>query len=1055
MDARIRLLGGFHVTVAGVAVPDAAWARRPAAALVKLLALSAARHLHREQVLEALWPGLPLDAAVPRLHKAAHYARRALGDPDSVALRHDQVQLLPDADVGVDVGEFLTSARRAVAQRDPGAAAEALTLYGGPLLPEDPYEPWVEQPRAQCDAMYTQLLRLAGRWEELADLDPADEEAQLALARQHLDSGDPRAALRRLERLEQAMERELGTTPGPVVEQLRSRMHGVLTEQAAGGSPSAPSDRGRTRLVGRRSVGDRIRARLSSADQGHGGALVLRGPAGVGKTALLDLTAALASQQGWRTCRGNAAAVEWSWPYAPVLEALRDLCRKHPALLDGLEDGYREELERALVGKELTWSGESAHQRLFVAAAELVRLAAAGRGLLLVVDDVHDADEASARLLHFLARSAEQDRVLVAAAHRPVLRPAIHASLATLTRDAEALIDVGPLDEAATRRLAAAAWPQLDDAALDDVWRFSGGVPFTALEAARARATGRQSTAIPALPAEVRLTLARCALLGMEFTTDELLLMAEGDEDAAYRWLEISTASLVVEPTPTGHRFRHPLVREAILDALAPHERVKATREVAERLARADAAPVRVAHHYVVAGAPAKAVPYVLRVVETAGALGAYRDALALVDAVVDHAALELRGGLLARRGDLLMSLGDPGALTAYQQALPHTTGTTRRLVRARLARVACISGDLDTARAALGGLDPDGDRADPAIMLARGYLAHFAGDADSAWDISSRARELLEVVDITDEHWQIVDLVVLQGLVAHQRGELFERFRAELHRSHGRDRLAVTVFDAHLCVAEYLLYGPLPYQQIIDETEQLRERARRSGALRGIAFATALIGEAALLQGNVALAENELTRAAALHRETDAPAGEAHSLQRLAEVRLLQGRVVEARQLLEQALPLARWSLVSAHLLQRIYGSLITAAPDPYAALAVVDRAEATLGTADQCIFCDVMLAVPAAIACADAGDLPRARRYLATAEESAARWEGTAWTGATLEAAAHVAAAEGHHEEAGSSLARAAGLFALAGHDHDAERCRRTVVEPVRVPAPVSPRP
>ena len=68
--------------------------------------------------------------------------------------------------------------------------------------------------------------------------------------------------------------------------------------------------------------------------------------------------------------------------------------------LDGLDDVYRLEIDRALSGRDMTWTGEttpitahvwgareSGHQRLFVAAAELIRLAATGHGLLLVVDD--------------------------------------------------------------------------------------------------------------------------------------------------------------------------------------------------------------------------------------------------------------------------------------------------------------------------------------------------------------------------------------------------------------------------------------------------------------------------------------------------------------------------------------------------------------------------------------------------------------------------------------------------------------------------------------------
>ncbi len=110
----------------------------------------------------------------------------------------------------------------------------------------------------------------------------------------------------------------------------------------------------------------------------------------------------------------------------------------------------------------------------------------------------------------------------------------------------------------------------------------------------------------------------------------------------------------------------------------------------------------------------------------------------------------------------------------------------------------------------------------------------------------------------------------------------------------------------------------------MIEEAEDLRRRAAHAGALRGVAFATALIGEAALLMGDLERADRELLEAIDLHRDVDAPAGEAHGLQRLAEVRLAQGDRAEAQRLLQRALPLARWSVVASHLLQRIYGTMI-----------------------------------------------------------------------------------------------------------------------------------
>src|SRR4051812_27087893 len=94
MPIHIRLMGRFEVVVDGVTVRPTAWQRRAAADLVKLLALAPSRTMHRERVLDALWPDVAVEEAAPRLHKAAHYARRALGHDDAVVLRADTVTLL-------------------------------------------------------------------------------------------------------------------------------------------------------------------------------------------------------------------------------------------------------------------------------------------------------------------------------------------------------------------------------------------------------------------------------------------------------------------------------------------------------------------------------------------------------------------------------------------------------------------------------------------------------------------------------------------------------------------------------------------------------------------------------------------------------------------------------------------------------------------------------------------------------------------------------------------------------------------------------------------------
>jgi ATP/maltotriose-dependent transcriptional regulator MalT len=118
----------------------------------------------------------------------------------------------------------------------------------------------------------------------------------------------------------------------------------------------------------------------------------------------------------------------------------------------------------------------------------------------------------------------------------------------------------------------------------------------------------------------------------------------------------------------------------------------------------------------------------------------------------------------------------------------------------------------------------------------------------------------------------------------------------------------------------------------------------------------------------------------------------------------------------------------------------MIRTAPDADAARAVVDVAVQSTAPDDDCTFCAVMFAVPAAIACADVGDLADARRHLQRAEHSTAQWSGTAWQAATLEARAHLTLAEGDAAAAATDLAAAAELFRQSGQPLDAARCRRS---------------
>ena len=215
----IRVLGGFEVTVDGRRVPAQAWRHRRGSDLVKLLALAPRHRLHREQVIDALWPDLLPDAGAANLRKAAHYARAALGSKEAVVLRQEQVSLWPDAEVVVDAERFQTDGESALRSADADSCAAVAGGYGGELLPDQRYEDWAEERRADLRALYLQLLRRAGLWEQVVAEESTDEPAHRALMRMYADAGNRSAGLEQYHRLREALAR-LGLQPSGETEAL-------------------------------------------------------------------------------------------------------------------------------------------------------------------------------------------------------------------------------------------------------------------------------------------------------------------------------------------------------------------------------------------------------------------------------------------------------------------------------------------------------------------------------------------------------------------------------------------------------------------------------------------------------------------------------------------------------------------------------------------------------------------------------------------------------------------------------------------------------------------
>jgi TolB-like protein/DNA-binding SARP family transcriptional activator/Tfp pilus assembly protein PilF len=130
--ARISLLGKFEVEVRGVAIPSATWRKKRAVDVLTALALAPGHALHREELIDRFWAEKDLEAGANNLHRALYEVRRAAGI--DIAMLDRGVARLAD-NVWIDVDAF----ERAAASSEPGELAQAIELYRGGLLPDDPY----------------------------------------------------------------------------------------------------------------------------------------------------------------------------------------------------------------------------------------------------------------------------------------------------------------------------------------------------------------------------------------------------------------------------------------------------------------------------------------------------------------------------------------------------------------------------------------------------------------------------------------------------------------------------------------------------------------------------------------------------------------------------------------------------------------------------------------------------------------------------------------------------------------------------------------------------
>jgi len=521
----------------------------------------------------------------------------------------------------------------------------------------------------------------------------------------------------------------------------------------------------RSTPVGRSDVIDRVRAGLAggSALPADGcGSVLVTGPAGIGKSTVLNAAAAaVAATTDLRVLRAAAAEVESGLPYLTLVDLFDGVADQE---LARLPTHLRQALDAALLrGAGRTAAQEQLAVRL--AVLEALRLLAVRHPVLLLIDDLQWVDQPSAGVLRFVARRLQGAKVSMLAAERAAAGGS--ARHGDLCPPPWIELPLAPLTEYDTADLLRERFgPVLSLVTIARVHEASGGNPLFATELGRAL-VARGGSVGPGDPLPVperlrpllaerltQLSPAAAAVLlraaAVARPTRSLLVADDPGGAAAGDALGQAVAGGLVAVGPDGAvRFTHPLLRELVYAEAAPHARAHAHELLAARVED----PVERARHL------ALARPYsdedLAALLVDAAVEARHRGAPAVA---ADLAALAAdrtppgAGGVIGQRRFAAAEYAYAAGLSAdahthAQAALSESADPTVR-VRARLLLVDLAGQDQsDTGPLLEAAFDDAGD--DPELLSRiwqnKAWKSYYDGDTATALDELKRSQECAE----------------------------------------------------------------------------------------------------------------------------------------------------------------------------------------------------------------------------------------------------------------------------------------------------------------------
>lgn len=784
--------------------------RKHFAVLIRL-ALATGRRCTRAELMESLWPGVPERLARHSLAQAVTVVKAKLGREHVVVQRASLA--LAEGAVATDL-DALDSG---------GADVRGRFLEGFEIPGSAAFEQWKDEWHARLlgrvrDALVRKMDagRRIGEFasverhaQTLLDLDPLSEDGVRGVMEARAWVGDRTNALKAFSRYEAALEEELGAKPSSDIVRMADLMRqGRRSPLRPPTTPEPPEARAERRMEPETIIGRSrefsilydawldVRRRIPRV-------MVVTGDPGIGKTTLTNAFLSSCQMEGAVVARAQAYDAERELPYAVLAELVRQLTSQRA--IGGADPDDLAELSRICadvniafpgVPKPPNWAAEVIPLRLADALLKTVKVASEENPVILVVDDIHAADDSSVAILHVVARKTSADHLMIVLVGRPAELRAVDAPHALTTDpniqslnavslhslesdDAETLVRRLLKNQATDqerpplkRVLEAARGNPLALELLTRDWMLHGANsllrdidvidtrPVPTLEVPRAIAVVFERQVRRLLPI-TRSVVGLAAVLGRRLSDLDLYSVVGANPSHAANCLGELVEAGILREVGTELEFRNELIRAQAYYLVSGQSRQQLHHQVAlayvDRFNRdPDTSSLEIAWHFMRAREPARALKFALKGAEQALTVGATSEAEKILTAIgadrIDSGLPAVAHLLLAQsllhqsKGEavapVLSVLDQVKSLTAAESAeSAHLRATAEYLVNRQYG-----SRYSEAAAEALRAAEDLGDpRLHSRALFEYARSAMFGGDSRRISDAAHRAMALVD----------------------------------------------------------------------------------------------------------------------------------------------------------------------------------------------------------------------------------------------------------------------------------------------------------------------